>query len=111
MAAAFMNFPNVCRLLIEHGARVESVDSAGATALHLALSNGSNTTNHEQVVKLLLDENADVNMCDMNGRYERIAIFRTKIVIFRNCLHLAAYHNNAQLKLILDKVHSVDAQV
>lgn len=37
--------------------------------------------------------------------------FRIKKVVFRNCLHLAAYHNNAQLKLILDRVHSVDAQV
>src|SRR4051794_15637946 len=58
----YCNVTDGIRYLIEHGAKVNEEDDDGATALHLAVQNG-----HVEVVKQLLQSNADVNQTRANG--------------------------------------------
>lgn len=49
--------------LVQHGINLDSQNSAGETALQLAVSKG-----HEQIVKLLLERKADVTIRDTKGQ-------------------------------------------
>jgi ankyrin repeat protein len=61
-AAANGNLP-VARVLLEHGAKVETLDRFGATPLHRAA-----TGNHEEMAKLLLAKGASRKAEDAEGR-------------------------------------------
>ena len=51
------------RLLIEHGAEVDTRNNDGETPLYFAASNG-----HIEVVQFLIEQHSDVNACDSDGR-------------------------------------------
>lgn len=53
--------------LLDQGMPVDATDYDGRTALHLAASEG-----HTDIVKLLLEYNADVNPIDRNGDTVRL---------------------------------------
>jgi hypothetical protein len=55
-AAVSMRSPRIVRLLIAHGADINTIDSDGDTPLHLAANQGS-----LEIVKSLLNAGADVN--------------------------------------------------
>lgn len=62
--AAEKNFPDIVRLLIEHGADIEARSRDGNTALHIAALNQS-----EQALKAILELGAGVNTISaFNGR-------------------------------------------
>uniref|UniRef100_A0A0K0DCA8 ANK_REP_REGION domain-containing protein n=1 Tax=Angiostrongylus cantonensis TaxID=6313 RepID=A0A0K0DCA8_ANGCA len=82
MAAAFMDHWEIVDLLLDHGAKISETDSAGATALHLALSNGSKTEAHDKTVHTLMRRGSDLTVTDAHGRV---------------CLHLAAYYGDRNL--------------
>ncbi|VDM56258.1 unnamed protein product [Angiostrongylus costaricensis] len=82
MAAAFMDHWEIVDLLLDHGAKISETDSAGATALHLALSNGSKTEAHDKTVQTLIRRGSDLTVTDAHGRV---------------CLHLAAYYGDRNL--------------
>ncbi|KAK6025244.1 ankyrin repeat protein [Ostertagia ostertagi] len=86
MAAAFMDHWEIVELLLDHGAEISETDSAGATALHLALSNGSKTEAHDKTVQTLIRRGSDLTLADAHGRV---------------CIHLAAYHGDRNLKSLL----------
>ncbi|ETN70397.1 ankyrin repeat protein [Necator americanus] len=101
MAAAFMDHWKIVDLLLDHGAKISTrnvhrgkqivlsfkeTDSAGATALHLALSNGSKTEAHDRTVKTLIKRGSDVTMSDAHGRL---------------CIHLAAYYGDKNLNSLI----------
>jgi ankyrin repeat protein len=57
--AALKGFGNIVSLLLDHGARIDQINSdSGATALYAAASFGRG-----EVVNLLLDNGADPNLC------------------------------------------------
>ncbi|KHJ83549.1 ankyrin repeat protein [Oesophagostomum dentatum] len=86
MAAAFMDHWEIVDLLLDHGAKISETDSAGATALHLAMSNGSKTEAHDKTVQTLLKRGSDVTMADAHGRL---------------CIHLAAYYGDKNLSSLV----------
>ncbi|VDO42831.1 unnamed protein product [Haemonchus placei] len=86
MAAAFMDHWEIVDLLLDHGAKISETDSAGATALHLALSNGSKTEAHDKTVQTLIRRGSDLTLADAHGRV---------------CIHLAAYHGDRNLKALI----------
>lgn len=92
MAAAFMDHDDVVRLLLDRGADLRATDSARATALHLALANGSKSEKHASTVNLLLCEDL-LHLQDAHGRL---------------CVHLAAFHGDLSLAMILQAVDCVD---
>lgn len=57
--AVSMRNPDLVRVLVEHGARVNAFDSGGRTALHMAAGSGD-----VAVVKYLLEHGADVRAHD-----------------------------------------------
>ena len=74
-------------LLLECGANIDLRNSAGRTALHLAVL--SDDINAKNIVELLLDKGADVNL----GDSEKLT-----------ALHLAVVHKDSEMiKLLLDK--------
>jgi ankyrin repeat protein len=60
--AAIYNQTNAARLLLRHGARIDVVNDAGFTPLHLAIICGA-----EAMVEFLLKNNADVNQVMTNS--------------------------------------------
>jgi ankyrin repeat protein len=55
----------VMRLLMEHGADVDSEDCDGRPPLHFAINSKMNGAT--EAMQLLVDHNADINMADANG--------------------------------------------
>jgi ankyrin repeat protein len=62
-AADYYGQLNVCRLLLDWGAKVDSVDKCKETPLHLAAQWG-----HVSLVKLLVVRGADVRLKDDYGQ-------------------------------------------
>jgi ankyrin repeat protein len=58
----------VVQLLLEQGANIDAISGRNGTALHDAAANG-----HKKVVRLLLENAADVNLID--GYYPRPLIW------------------------------------
>ncbi|NXR06005.1 ANKK1 protein, partial [Semnornis frantzii] len=54
--------PELCCLLLEHGADVDAPDGAGWSPLHFAAQNGD-----DRIVRLLLDHRAEVNAQEQDG--------------------------------------------
>ncbi|KJH52577.1 ankyrin repeat protein [Dictyocaulus viviparus] len=86
MAASFMDHWEIVDLLLDHGANIYEIDSAGATALHLALSNGSKTEAHDKTIQTLIKRGSDLTLADAHGRV---------------CLHLAAYYGDQNLESLI----------
>ena len=63
MAAARNGHLDICRLLLDKGAKVEAKNSDGWTPLHYAARN-----DHIEIVRLLCDRGADVEACSNDGR-------------------------------------------
>ncbi|VDL63814.1 unnamed protein product, partial [Nippostrongylus brasiliensis] len=82
MAAAFMDHWEIVDLLLDHGASISVGFHSGATALHLALSNGSKSEAHDKTVRTLIRRGSDLSTADAHGRV---------------CIHLAAYHGDKNL--------------
>ncbi|CAJ0941074.1 unnamed protein product, partial [Mesorhabditis belari] len=95
MAAAFMDHAEIVEDLLNYGANIKQLDASGATALHLTLSNGAKSPNHDRTIAVLLQGSAPVNHSDSNGRL---------------CLHLAAYHGDRNLPKIAELTGNIDAQ-
>jgi hypothetical protein len=62
LIAAYNDHLDICRLLIDKGARVEAKDSGGWTPLHIATIRG-----HVEIVRLLCDHGADVEARTISG--------------------------------------------
>ncbi len=62
MTAAYHGYLDICRLLIDKGAKVEAKNSHGGTPLHYASIRG-----HVEIVRLLCDRGADVEARDDTG--------------------------------------------
>ena len=62
-AAAEGGHTEICRLLLEHGAKINARDSKRNTALHLACRN-----NHVSLVELLRDKGADISIKNKAGK-------------------------------------------
>ncbi|VDK17475.1 unnamed protein product [Anisakis simplex] len=92
MAAAFMDHSNIVSLLLK---TFQLVDSSGATALHLTLANCAHSEEHHQTVVELINGGSDVDIEDMNGR---------------NCIHLAAYHGDSNLEIMIQRCKNIDTQ-
>lgn len=60
---AFFLIPKVVELLVEHGCQLDSVDAENRTALRAAAWSG-----HEEIVKILLQHGANVNLTDHEVR-------------------------------------------
>ena len=88
--AASLGYPDVVRLLLQHGASKRSglATPSEPTALHLAASLG-----HDQVVRMLLDQTVNVDPIDINGTTP---------------LHLAVWSGNERVVNELLE-HGVDA--
>ena len=61
--------PQIVKMLLEHGAAVNAQDNAGATALMIAAENAEEHNHCLEVMKLLLDAGADMNIVaeNLNG--------------------------------------------
>ena len=66
--AASRGLPNVVSLLLKYGARVNGIDKWGRSPLHMTLLNTARCSNqmkkYEEVVKVLLEHNCEVNKQD-----------------------------------------------
>jgi len=93
-AAAYMGDPEIVRLLIEYGARINVKDSQWMYPLHRACAS-INLPKAKDIVSILLDNEADVNARDKSQR---------------TCLHIAAKHNSVDsIQLILNQnINSID---
>ncbi|VDK86686.1 unnamed protein product, partial [Litomosoides sigmodontis] len=54
MAAAFMDHASIVSILLENGATPNVTDNYGSTALHLTLSSGAQTLDHNETVTVLV---------------------------------------------------------
>jgi ankyrin repeat protein len=61
--ASTIGDPELVRLLLEHGARIDHSDNAATKLLHEAIRNG-----HPEVVAVLLEQGADPNRKDHSGQ-------------------------------------------
>nr|XP_034995083.1 ankyrin repeat and SOCS box protein 18 isoform X2 [Zootoca vivipara] len=66
------SYLQVCQLLLEYGAEVNTVDEEVKTPLHKACGNA-----HHSLVELLLQRKADVNAIDYNGAYPLSCVLQT----------------------------------
>nr|XP_028558728.1 ankyrin repeat and SOCS box protein 18 [Podarcis muralis] len=66
------SYLQVCQLLLEYGAEVNTVDEEVKTPLHKACGNA-----HHSLVELLLQRKADVNAIDYNGAYPMSCVLQT----------------------------------
>lgn len=57
--ASIYNYPDLVRLLLEHGAKIDNQDTGGRTTLHFAAIYG-----HAEVGKILLEYHANVDIVD-----------------------------------------------
>jgi hypothetical protein len=60
--ASFFGYKNVCKVLLDKGAKVDLMYTDGSTALMSATGN-----HHAGVIKLLLDHGANTNVQDTTG--------------------------------------------
>lgn len=74
----------IARLLLSRGARVESVDNHGRTALSYACQHG-----HWKLVKLLIDDDCDINLADKEGNTPLMyAAMSGNVPTMREVLHV-----------------------
>lgn len=84
--ASEYNQPPCAALLLDRGASVDSTDSSGCTALHLACRNGG-----EHLVRVLLDRGASLDSVDNEGfRALEVAIKHQNIEALLCCLKKGA---------------------
>jgi ankyrin repeat protein len=86
-SASLYGRPDIARVLLDHGATMNSEDNSGRTPLHLVAEGKYNLEQDRiRVVQLLLERGADVNALDNAGRTP---------------LHVASYNWRAELVQVL----------
>jgi uncharacterized protein len=77
IAAAHLGHADVVRILIDSGATLDHVNNLGWTALIESIVLGDGGSNHQRVLKDLLDASANPNIADRNG-FSPLALARSR---------------------------------
>ena len=88
--ASYEGYDKIVKLLLDHGANINSMDNSGKTSLSLACEK-----NHEKCVELLLEYNSNVNTCDNEDKTP---------------LYLAAKNENIKVMDLLLHKHPKDVE-